>query len=131
MNLFQIIALPIIGILFIFSLIMLVRGNQSRSIALLGVLIWLVAGIAILWPELTIQVARMMGIGRGADLLLYILVICYLISMFYIYIRFRKLESNITEIVRQLAIRDAVDTEKISKSQDMARNTPGDNKSVN
>lgn len=106
MNLFQWITLPIVIILFVRSLIILAQGRQPRGMALLGVLVWLAAGIAIIWPNLTIQLARLLGIGRGADLILYLLAITYIVSMFYIYNRFRKLETNITEIVRQLAIRD-------------------------
>jgi hypothetical protein len=106
-TLFQWITLPIVAILFVRSLVVLVRGNQPRGTALLGAVIWFAAGCAILFPEITIRVASWLGIGRGADLVLYILVISYLISVFYVYNRFRKLESNVTEIVRAMAIRDA------------------------
>jgi small membrane protein len=104
MNLFQYITLPITIVLFVWSLVQLVSGRQSRMIALLGCIIWLAASIAILWPDLTIQVAGFLGIGRGADLILYILAITYLISMFYVYQRFQRMEANITEITRHIAI---------------------------
>lgn len=125
MNLFQVITLPIVLILFIRSLIVIIRGSQPRGMAVIGALVWLVAGIAILRPELTIQVAGMLGIGRGADLLLYLLVISYLISMFYIYNRFRKMDEHFTEIVRELAIRSVVTTDKSGNIKDMSGDTPG------
>ncbi len=108
MNLFQILAVPLLAILFVRSMVKLIRGSQPRGVALFGVAIWLTAGVAILQPELTIQIARLLGIGRGADLVLYFLVITYLLSCFYFYNRILKLESHMTEIVRQLTIRDAV-----------------------
>jgi hypothetical protein len=54
------------------------------------------------------QLAKLMGIGRGTDLILYFLVITYLISFFYVYKKLLEIESAITEIVRHLAIRDAM-----------------------
>jgi small membrane protein len=107
MNLFQYITLPITIVLFVWSLFQLVSGRQSRMIALLGCIIWLAASIAILWPNLTIQVAGILGIGRGADLVLYILAITYLISMFYIYQRFQRMEANVTELTRHIALQNA------------------------
>ncbi len=108
MNLFQILAVPLLAILFVRSMVKLIRGSQPRGVALFGVAIWLAAGVAILQPELTIRIAKLLGIGRGADLVLYFLVITYLLSCFYFYNRILKLESHMTEIVRQLTIRDAV-----------------------
>ena len=108
MNLFQLITLPVVGFLFFRSIFIIIRGSQPRGTALIGSLIWLVAGITILNPELTIRIAAIFGIGRGADLILYILAILFFLSFFYIYNRFRKLESHITDIVRDLAIREAI-----------------------
>ena len=107
MNLFQYLALPVTGGLLIWNLIRFVRGKQSRVIALLGSLIWLVASIAILSPELTMRVAAFLGIGRGADLVLYLLAIAFLIAIFYIYQRFQRLESTITQLVRKIALMEA------------------------
>jgi hypothetical protein len=58
------------------------------------------------------QLAKLMGIGRGTDLILYFLVITYLISFFYVYKKLLEIESSITEIVRHLAIRDAMYSSK-------------------
>jgi small membrane protein len=106
MNLFQYLTLPITIALLIWSFYNLVFGSQSRKIALLGTIVWANASLAILRPDLTIQVASFLGIGRGADLILYLLVITYLISMFYIYQRFQRMEANITKITRHIAIQN-------------------------
>lgn len=108
MNLFQFITLPLVGFLFVRNFLHLLHGNQSRLVALFGAAIWLSAGIAIYRPELTIWFAEILGVGRGADLVLYVLAVSFLLSIFFIYNKFRKMESNITELVRHLALREPV-----------------------
>jgi small membrane protein len=112
MTLFQLITLPLITLFFIRSIVKFARGEQPRNIALLTVVIWLLAGFAILRPNTTMQLAKLMGIGRGTDLILYFLVITYLISFFYVYKKLFEMESAITEIVRHLAIRDPMYSSK-------------------
>jgi hypothetical protein len=92
----------------IWNLIRLVSRRGSRNIALLGSLIWLSASVAILKLDLTLLIARFLGIGRGADLVLYFLVITFLIWMFHIYQRFQRLEEQITENVWHIALQNVV-----------------------
>jgi hypothetical protein len=54
------------------------------------------------------QMANVLGIGRGADLVLYLLVISQFIVWFHFYQRVQQLEATISETVRQLAIREAL-----------------------
>lgn len=110
MNLFQIITLPLVVLLFVRSALHLVRGTRGRTIPFLEAMVWLLAGIAILQPNLTAQIANLIGIGRGADLILYLLVLSNLASWFYFYRRLQQQDSNITELVRQVAIRDGLET---------------------
>ena len=63
MIVFQLIALPIILLLFLRSLYRLIRGDRPRWGPLLGAVIWAAAGVAILRPQLTTAVARFLGIG--------------------------------------------------------------------
>ena len=110
MNLFQIITLPLVFLLFVRSAVHLVRGTRGRAIPFLEAIIWLLAGIAILQPNLTAEIANLIGIGRGADLILYLLVLSNLVSWFYFYRRLQQQESIISELVRQIAIRDGLAT---------------------
>jgi hypothetical protein len=71
-------------------------------------LLWC-AGIAVTWlPELSDTAARLFGVGRGADL------VTYLLLVFLCYVAFRqalgmqKLERDITTLVRHIALEDAV-----------------------
>jgi hypothetical protein len=114
MNLFQLIALPFIAFLFLRSAFRVMRGRGSRRVTLLEAIIWLSASIAVLQPNLTIQIANLIGIGRGADLVLYLLVLGNLFAWFFFYRKMQKQESEITELVRQFALRDALANESES-----------------
>ncbi len=85
MNLFQIITLPLATILFLRSVIKLLQGHKHRGVLILGAVIWLVAAILIVSPNLTMRISRIVGIGRGADLILYLVVLMFFIVGFYFY----------------------------------------------
>ena len=74
--------------------------------SLSAALIWLLSGIAVWKPEITMKVARLLGIGRGADLVLYVFVIFFIAAFFYFQGQFQRLESHLTTIVRHLALSD-------------------------
>ncbi len=63
--------------------------------------------IAIIRPGVTKIIANALGIGRGADLLLYCTVVAMMVGFLMIYARMRRLRREMTLLVRHLAIRDA------------------------
>lgn len=69
--------------------------------------LWIVASIAILRPSITVGIAHFLGIGRGADLVFYCGILGMLVGFFLVYVRMKRLESQITRLVRAIAIRDA------------------------
>ena len=103
MNLFQLITAPVATILCVRSALSFVRGKHPRGASLAAAVIWFLSALFILRPELTMRVARVLGIGRGADLVLYIFAVLFITISFYYYSRFRFIESQLTEIVRHLA----------------------------
>ncbi|MFQ5495451.1 MAG: DUF2304 family protein [Phycisphaerae bacterium] len=107
MNWFQVIALVVVAGLLVLSVAALARGRAGRKETVGWCAVWLLAGAAILDPQLTTQVARALGIQRGADLLLYTAVVVMLIGFLMIYLRMRRLRRDLTLVVRHLAIRDA------------------------
>ena len=65
----------------------------------------LIAGIVVVWkPDYATQIANYFGVGRGADLLLYLLIMANLIIIVNIHNKFHEVNSNITEIVRKISI---------------------------
>ena len=107
MILFQILALAFLALLTIRSVIRLVRGAHPRRAILASIVVYLAAGFTIVRPDITMLLAHALGIGRGADLILYIFAIAFIFSMFYVYNQFAEMRAEITALVRQLAIRDA------------------------
>ena len=74
------------------------------------VLIFVIAGTAItfvLVPELTNQIAKRIGVGRGADLVFYLSILLFWFVVLRLYVRIRKLEQIFTEIIRTNALEKA------------------------
>lgn len=107
MNFFQWISLPVIVFLALRSGAKLVRGDGPRWIHAAGAIVWLVAALAIAMPDSTTTVARALGIGRGSDLIVYLLAIAYLVTTFYFYHRYRQLTVDLTTLTRHLALLSA------------------------
>lgn len=80
-----------------------------RVIFLLGILLAL---IMVLYPDLTAQIAYLVGVGRGVDLLFYSLFVFLSFVLIIIYRRILKLDDMLTLLTRQQAIRDANDLSK-------------------
>lgn len=110
MNLFQVIALLVVALFLIVTLAAMFRGWATRREGLLWTLVWLATGVAIAWPDVTKKVANALGIGRGADLVLYSAVVVMLVGFLMVYVRLRRIQRELTLIVRHIAIRDAVKT---------------------
>ena len=62
---------------------------------------WIIAVVAVWVPDFLTKIANILGIGRGADLVLYVSVVAVFYLIFKIYVRFEKIERNITKIVRK------------------------------
>jgi hypothetical protein len=84
------------------------RGRSPRRNGFFWTLVWLTAGFLILDPLVTTKIAGWLGIGRGADLLLYVAILTGLAGSFYFYVKHRRLEVMVTEIIRREALRSAV-----------------------
>jgi hypothetical protein len=86
--------------------------RRSPAIAVLTVLI-ATAGMYFIWiPEHSTQLAELVGIGRGVDLILYIWVCISLILLLNLHLKLRTQMDLITALARKLAIADARSSEK-------------------
>ena len=81
---------------------------KSRLATRLFVLAQLMIGVVmVLFPELANCVAALVGVGRGADLMLYLLVLAVYAGALLVLAKFRRLERQITELTRKIALYDA------------------------
>ena len=103
---FQTIALTVAAVLFAATLAAAAARAIGRRAALGWMAIWIAAAVAIARPSITVSIAKFLGIGRGADLVFYCAILGTLIALFLVYLRFKRLEREITTIVRHIALRD-------------------------
>lgn len=89
----------------------LIRGRRTalsllvRRALMLGAI---GAGVvAVLLPDTTTEVARMVGVGRGADLVLYLLVVVFLFVTIGLYRRLSEMHDRYVELARRLALHEA------------------------
>ena len=98
--------LAVLLILFVF-----VRSSNavyvqaSKRVALV---LFAVANVyAVMRPDDLSALAKLVGVGRGTDLVLYALVVAFMAGMFSFYQRFRVVDRRYTELARTVAIREA------------------------
>lgn len=71
------------------------------------VVVVVAAGLAVLFPDLLTNVANSVGVGRGADLILYLLVVTFMLVTVVLFRRIATLERRYTELARMMAIERA------------------------
>ncbi|HTU58537.1 MAG TPA: DUF2304 domain-containing protein [Polyangiales bacterium] len=86
------------------------RGTAPKRVVAAGLLLWMFGAIATIWPHTVADLAHALGVGRGADLLLYMTTLSLAVVCFYMYARFRRVERQLTLLVRRLAMDAATET---------------------
>lgn len=81
------------------------KGLAIRRLTMLGILLGGI--IAIMFPDITNTIARMLGVGRGADLLLYGFIIVFLAYTLSTSAHLRRTDRQISELTRELAVAQA------------------------
>lgn len=66
--------------------------------------VWVAAAIVVARPEATSEVAQFLGVGRGADLILYAAIITLLVLVFQLHVAHHRLERQLTDLVRKQAL---------------------------
>jgi hypothetical protein len=105
MTLFQWIFGTLCALVALRHLVRLARGNGSRLAGMFWALLWAGAAVTIFRPGVTGDLAALFGIGRGADLVMYLGLLAGIVVTRYFYSRTRRLENLIAELVRAEAIR--------------------------
>lgn len=82
-----------------------VRIRASKRIAFFAFIV--VNVYAVLRPDDTTWVAQQIGVGRGTDLVVYLLVVAFVFGMLNTYLRQREISNHLTDLARTVALRDA------------------------
>lgn len=104
MSVFQISGLTLLGVLVLYTLRAIFSRGVGARVLLLWLGVWISAGVAIMDPELTARLARVIGIRRGADLVFYCNVLVSMVGFFLLYLRHKRVERQLTVLVRELAL---------------------------
>ena len=78
-----------------------------------------VGAVAVVVPDMTSEVAHLVGVGRGADLVTYIAIIAVMFVLLHYYTKFVELQRKLTELTREMAILKA-EVEKKPREADLA-----------
>ncbi len=104
-------------ILFLFFvLIILIRLGKrfkKKQIILTNFLIWfffwLIAGTIVIYPESTNYLARLLGVGRGVDVIVYFSLAAIFYFIFYFTVRLHIMDNRIAKIVRTISLKEEKD----------------------
>ena len=101
--------IQILGILFLlFALSRVILRWRSHRLALSELVLWVFVfgGIltVVLAPSLSARLARLVGIGRGADLVIYGSIVLLFYLVFRNYIQLENIEYKLTTLVREIAL---------------------------
>lgn len=94
----------------VFAIFRLFRRYRERAITgrwlILWLLFWVASGAVVAAPEITTRIAALVGVGRGADLALYLAVLGLYYLLFRVMVKLERVEKDISKIVEEVAIRD-------------------------
>jgi len=110
------------------------RSYSSRTRALTKILALVFvafAVLAILFPDWTTNLANMIGVGRGADLVLYCLVVVVIFMVVNGNLHRRMDERRFAQVVRQISLMDAPDPAHIRMTRDFVPPVPPDSPDTN
>lgn len=101
-------------IISILSVLMVFLSGRSTSSTrawkkILLIIFSLCAIITVLNPDLSTKVAHLVGVGRGADLLLYMLTIAFIFQVLSNYVKSKDEQKRVVKLARKIAIMEAID----------------------
>ena len=121
--LFQV--LLIVGVVTVAWRLLAGSGQRTQALRRIGLLAFAAFAVwSILDPAILNGLARLLGIGRGADLVLYGLVVAFFGFVVTTYKRFRTLETRYTQLARRIALDEAVPVDEAFPTRAARTPTP-------
>lgn len=104
--------IQILVILLAVIIVVVTLGNRSthsgkawKKIGLVFLAIAMI--VAVLFPDTTNMLARLVGVGRGADLLLYVTVIAFILFVLNNYLYQQDQKNSMHKLARKVALSEA------------------------
>lgn len=107
MNAIQLILTLLFGTLIVRVLVLTRWRAIGWRRSLLWVLLWLAGLVAVWFPQATTRAANAIGVGRGADAILYVSIALLSYLVFRLYVALDRQEQALTRLVSELALREA------------------------
>jgi hypothetical protein len=101
--------LLIVAVIALLVFLLRSRGSvHARAWVKLGYVLFVVIAVfAVLQPNDTTVVANWVGVDRGTDLMLYLLIIAFAFTTVSTYLHFRDVELRYTRLARAIALESA------------------------
>ncbi|PJA37857.1 DUF2304 domain-containing protein [candidate division WWE3 bacterium CG_4_9_14_3_um_filter_43_9] len=80
------------------------QKNLKLAFLLFWLLVWGAVGLVVWFPALTSDLAQILQIGRGMDVVVYLSVVLLFYLNFRFLVRMEKMRREITKIVRKIAL---------------------------
>lgn len=97
-------------IFLLFALSRVILRYKSNEVSWRGLIFWGTlfssAMIVALFPDISTGVAKTLGIGRGADAVVYTSIVLLFYLVFRLYVFIQDIHFEITELVKQLALKE-------------------------
>lgn len=112
----MIILFQILFVLFaLYSIFFVIKKKKDELLGPRGMIFWILFWIGVIvvvmWPEATIKLAHLFGIGRGADLVMYVALTTLFFIVFRLHIKIEAMNRDVTKVVREKAL-DKVKSKK-------------------
>ncbi len=98
----------LIGAFLVMGFVLLKSGGSARTQAIrtITLLMLLAAAVyAVLFPAVINDLAQLVGVGRGTDLLLYVFLVVFVANALTTVRRRRAQDAQITQLAREIALR--------------------------
>lgn len=83
------------------------RVELRAGVRVLAFVLFVVAVVSIIIPGVPQRAAELVGVARGTDLLLYILVVVYVLTTLGLYFRVREGDQRLRRLAREMALQQA------------------------
>ncbi|HVM90336.1 MAG TPA: DUF2304 domain-containing protein [Verrucomicrobiae bacterium] len=100
----------LLSLAFVFSLWLVWRRERQQAVSKGVAWLWSVGvacGLIVVWyPNSASWIANFVGIGRGADLVVYLAIVLLFVLVLQLHVSHVRLERQLTKLVREDALKD-------------------------
>lgn len=106
----MIILFQILFILFaLYAIFFVVKKKRDELLGPRGMFFWIVFWVGVIvvvvWPNSATQIAQLLGIGRGSDLVMYVGLALLFFIVFRLHIKIEAMNRDVTKVVREKALK--------------------------